>query len=235
MNNFANLASILINSIFIENILLAYFLGMCSFLAVSKRIDTAMGLGQAVVFVLLLTAPINWLINQYVLLPGALGFLGLPDIDLQFLRLITFISVIAAIVQLVEMVIEKVSPALYMSLGIFLPLIAVNCAILGVSLFMVEREYVLSETVVYSIGSGMGWWLAIVAMAGIREKITYSHIPKGLEGLGITMITTGLMSIGFMCFAGINLTAKESDDSNLYNEEKTDMYFMEQKNDVIYK
>jgi len=235
MSNFANLTSILINSIFIENILLAYFLGMCSFLAVSKRIDTAMGLGQAVVFVSLLTAPINWLINQYVLLPGALEFLGLPDVDLQFLRLITFISVIAAVVQLVEMVIEKVSPALYMSLGIFLPLIAVNCAILGISLFMVEREYLLSETVVYSIGSGMGWWLAIVAMAGIREKITYSHIPKGLEGLGITMITTGLMSIGFMCFAGINLTAKESDDSTLYNEEKTNMFFMERKNDVIYK
>lgn len=235
MSNFANLTSILINSIFIENILLAYFLGMCSFLAVSKRIDTAMGLGQAVVFVSLLTAPINWLINQYVLLPGALEFLGLPDVDLQFLRLITFISVIAAVVQLVEMVIEKVSPALYMSLGIFLPLIAVNCAILGISLFMVEREYLLSETIVYSIGSGMGWWLAIVAMAGIREKITYSHIPKGLEGLGITMITTGLMSIGFMCFAGINLTAKESDDSTLYNEEKTNMFFMERKNDVIYK
>lgn len=235
MSNFANLTSILINSIFIENILLAYFLGMCSFLAVSKRIDTAMGLGQAVVFVSLLTAPINWLINQYVLLPGALEFLGLPDVDLQFLRLITFISVIAAVVQLVEMVIEKVSPALYMSLGIFLPLIAVNCAILGISLFMVEREYLLSETIVYSIGSGMGWWLAIVAMAGIREKITYSHIPKGLEGLGITMITTGLMSIGFMCFAGINLTAKESDDSTLYNEEKTNMFFMERKNDVIYR
>jgi Na+-transporting NADH:ubiquinone oxidoreductase subunit E len=229
-----NLISIFISSIFIENILLAYFLGMCSFLAVSKRVDTAMGLGQAVVFVLVLTAPINWIINQYLLLPGALAFVGLPNVDLQFLQFITFISVIAAVVQLVEMIIEKFSPSLYMSLGIFLPLIAVNCAILGVSLFMVEREYSLVETVVYSAGSGIGWWLAIVAMASIREKITYSNVPEGLEGLGITMITTGLMSIGFMCFAGINLVNEESDNPALYDEEKNSIDFMEQNNDNIY-
>lgn len=235
MYSLTNLVSILINSIFIENILLAYFLGMCSFLAVSKRVDTAMGLGQAVFFVLVLTAPINWIITQYVLLPGALTAVGLPDVDLLFLKSITFISVIAAIVQLVEMGIEKFSPSLYMSLGIFLPLIAVNCAILGVSLFAIEREYSLIETIVYSIGSGIGWWLAIIAMASIREKISYSHIPKGLEGLGITMITTGLMSIGFMCFSGISLNVEEKDDLKLYNEDKTNVYFMEQKNDVIYR
>jgi Na+-transporting NADH:ubiquinone oxidoreductase subunit E len=162
-------------------------------------------------------------------LPGALTGIGLPDVDLQFLRLITFISVIAAVVQLVEMSMEKFSPSLYMSLGIFLPLIAVNCAILGVSLFMVEREYFLSETIIYSAGSGIGWWLAIVAMASIREKITYSHIPEGLEGLGITMITTGLMSIGFMCFAGINLFKEAEESPALYNEEKNVIDIKEQR------
>jgi Na+-transporting NADH:ubiquinone oxidoreductase subunit E len=198
-------------SIFIENILLANFLGMCSFLAVSKRVDTAMGLGIAVVFVLTITGPVNWCINQFLLAPGALSWLGadFADYDLSFLRFICFIAVIAAMVQLVEMIIEKSSPALYNALGIFLPLIAVNCAILGGSLFIVEREYDFAESVVFSASSGVGWWLAIVAMAAIREKLTYSHMPKGMEGLGITMVTTGLMAMGFMCFAGINLKKEE--------------------------
>jgi Na+-transporting NADH:ubiquinone oxidoreductase subunit E len=208
LSEIGHLLSILTTAIFIQNILLAYFLGMCSFLAVSKRIDTAMGLGIAVIFVLSLTAPINWLINTYFLLPNALSWAGLPQVDLSFLRFITFIAVIAAVVQLVELVIEKFSQKLYVSLGIFLPLIAVNCAILGVSLFMAEREYNFLETFVFSLGSGIGWWLAIVGMASIREKISSSKIPKGLEGLGITMITTGLMAIGFMCFGGINLEKK---------------------------
>jgi len=185
---------------------------MCSFLAVSKRVDTAMGLGIAVTFVLCITAPINWIINDQFLVPNALAKYGLINTDLSFLRLIIFISVIAAVVQLVEMIIEKFSPTLYMSLGIFLPLIAVNCAILGVSLFMVEKEYTFIETVVFSIGSGIGWWIAILAMACIRDKISYSNIPNGLEGLGITMITTGLMAMGFMCFGGISLTASENVD-----------------------
>lgn len=206
MEEIINLLGIATTAIFIQNILLANFLGMCSFLAVSKRVDTAMGLGIAVVFVLTLTAPINWLIQTYLLAPGALSWAGLPEVDLSFLTFITFISVIAAVVQLVEMLIEKLSPKLYVSLGIFLPLIAVNCAILGVSLFMVERAYTLIETVVFAAGSGIGWWLAIISMAAIREKLTYSNVPPGLEGLGITMIMTGLMSIGFMCFAGISLT-----------------------------
>lgn len=208
ISEIGHLLSILTTAIFIQNILLAYFLGMCSFLAVSKRIDTAMGLGIAVTFVLALTAPINWLLNTYLLLPGALSWAGLPEVDLSFLRFISFISVIAAVTQLVELVIEKFSPKLYVSLGIFLPLIAVNCAILGVSLFMAERGYNLLETIVFAIGSGIGWWLAIIGMASIREKISCSKIPKGLEGLGITMITTGLMAIGFMCFGGINLEKK---------------------------
>lgn len=193
-------------SIFIENILLAYFLGMCSFLAVSKRVDTAMGLGFAVIFVLGITAPVNWAINEYLLQPGALAWAGMPNLDLSFLRFVTFIAVIAAMVQLVEMIIEKVSAELYNALGIFLPLIAVNCAILGVSLFLVERQYNFAQSTVFGVSSGIGWWLAIIAMAAIREKLTYSKVPKGLEGLGITMITTGLMAMGFMCFAGINLT-----------------------------
>jgi Na+-transporting NADH:ubiquinone oxidoreductase subunit E len=230
-----HLLGIFITSIFIENILLAYFLGMCSFLAVSKRVDTAMGLGAAVIFVLTITAPINWIIYQYILIPGALSVFGLPNIDLTFLKLITFISVIAAVVQLVEMIIEKISPALYMSLGIFLPLIAVNCAVLGVSSFMVERDYNFIETVVYSIGSGIGWWLAIISMASIREKITYSNIPKNLEGLGITMITTGIMALGFMCFGGIDLLKEDSSNSNSYNEEKISMKFMEQNYDDIFR
>lgn len=205
----AHLLGIFTTSIFIQNILLAYFLGMCSFLAVSKRIDTAMGLGIAVTFVLVITAPLNWLINEFFLLPNALSWAGL-DVDLSFLRFICFIATIAAIVQLVEIIIEKVSPSLYMALGIFLPLIAVNCAILGVSLFMAERQYDFIESVVFALGSGMGWWLAIIGMAAIRDKIATSNIPKNLEGLGITMITTGLMAIGFMCFGGINLEKKDS-------------------------
>ena len=206
------LLAIATTSIFIENILLAYFLGMCSFLAVSKKVSTAMGLGIAVIFVLGITAPINWAINEYLLAPDALEWAGMKGTDLSFLRFITFIAVIAALVQLVEMIIEKMSPALYNALGIFLPLIAVNCAILGVSLFLVEREYGFAESTVFGLSSGVGWWLAIIAMAAIREKIEYSNVPKGLEGLGITMITTGLMAMGFMCFAGINLK-KEEDPS----------------------
>jgi len=233
--NLNHLLGIFITSIFIENILLAYFLGMCSFLAVSKRVDTAMGLGIAVVFVLTITAPINWVIYQYILIPGALTSFGLPNIDLTFLKLITFISVIAAVVQLVEMVIEKFSPSLYMSLGIFLPLIAVNCAVLGVSSFMVERDYNLMETIIYSIGSGIGWWLAIISMASIREKLLYSNIPKNLEGLGITMITTGIMALGFMCFGGIDLMKENKENLNSSYEEKISMKFMEQKNDFIFR
>ncbi|MCP4503345.1 MAG: NADH:ubiquinone reductase (Na(+)-transporting) subunit E [Deltaproteobacteria bacterium] len=211
------LLSLATTSIFIENILLANFLGMCSFLAVSKKVDTAMGLGVAVVFVCAITAPVNWALNEFFLAPGALAWLS-PDLakeDLSFLRFISFIAVIAALVQLVEMIIEKVSSSLYNALGIFLPLIAVNCAILGVSLFLVEREYSLVESTVFGISSGLGWWLAIAAMAAIREKLTYSKMPPGLEGLGITMITTGLMAMGFMCFAGINLKKEEveSDDA----------------------
>lgn len=205
-----DLLALATTSIFIENILLAYFLGMCSFLAVSKRVDTAMGLGIAVVFVLSITAPVNWAINEYLLNPGALAWAGLPQTDLSFLRFVTFIAVIAAMVQLVEMVIEKVSAELYNALGIFLPLIAVNCAILGVSLFLVERDYGFAESTVFGASSGIGWWLAIVAMAAIREKLNYSKVPPGLEGLGITMITTGLMAMGFMCFAGINLKREKS-------------------------
>ncbi|MEM7494672.1 MAG: NADH:ubiquinone reductase (Na(+)-transporting) subunit E [Myxococcota bacterium] len=205
MATVTHLLSIATTAIFIENIVLAYFLGMCSFLAVSKRVDTAMGLGLAVIFVLGITAPLNWLINHFLLQPGALAWAGLPEADLSFLSFICFIAVIAAVVQLVEMVIEKFSPGLYNALGIFLPLIAVNCAILGVSLFMAKRDYTLAETTVFGVASGVGFWLAILALAAIREKLTYAKVPPGLEGLGITMITTGLMAIGFMCFAGINL------------------------------
>lgn len=196
-----------IKSIFIENMIFAYFLGMCSFLAVSKKVSTAVGLGAAVVFVLGITVPINWLINEYVLAEGALSWLGasFAEIDLSFLQLVMFIAIIAATVQLVEMVIEKFSPALYGSLGIFLPLIAVNCAILGGSLFMGQRGYTLSEAAVYGASSGVGFLLAIVALAAIREKLKYSNVPDGLKGLGITMLITGLMGIAFMSFMGIEL------------------------------
>jgi len=196
-----------IKSIFIENMVFAYFLGMCSFLAVSKKVSTAMGLGLAVVFVLTITVPVNWLLQKYILSEGALSWLGadFASIDLTFLQFIMFIAIIAALVQLVEMIIEKVSPALYGSLGIFLPLIAVNCAILGGSLFMVQRDYLLSEAVVYGFGSGIGWLLAIVALAAIRERLKYSNVPDGLKGLGITMLITGLMGVAFMSFMGIAL------------------------------
>jgi Na+-transporting NADH:ubiquinone oxidoreductase subunit E len=200
-----NLISLFVESIFVNNILLAYFLGMCSFLAVSKRVDTAIGLGAAVIFVLVITVPVNWVIYHYLLAPGALTWAGLPDVDLSFLGFISYIAVIAALVQLVEMIIDRYSPALYSALGIFLPLIAVNCAILGASLFMVEREYNFAESAVFGLGSGVGFALAIAAMAAIREKLRYSHIPEGLRGLGITMLITGLMAMAFMSFSGISL------------------------------
>ncbi|MEM7589578.1 MAG: NADH:ubiquinone reductase (Na(+)-transporting) subunit E [Myxococcota bacterium] len=209
MQTAAHLLSIATTAIFIENILLAYFLGMCSFLAQSERVDKAMGLGLAVVFVLTITAPINWALNHYLLREGALAWLGLPEVDLSFLTFICFISVIAATVQMVEMLMEKFHPRLHSALGIFLPLIAVNCAILGVSLFMDKRDYTFAETLVFGFGSGVGFWLAILAMASIREKIACSDIPKNLQGLGITMIITGLMAMGFMCFGGIKLVKEQ--------------------------
>lgn len=190
-----------IKSIFIDNMVFAYFLGMCSYLAVSKKVSTALGLGLAVVFVLTITVPVNWLIQEYVLKEGAL----IEGVDLSFLQFIMFIAVIASMVQLVEMIIEKVSPSLYGSLGIFLPLIAVNCAILGSSLFMVPRDYNLAEATVFGFSSGIGWFLAIIALAAIRERLKYSNVPAPLRGLGITMIITGLMGIAFMSFMGIKL------------------------------
>lgn len=203
-----NLLNIFIKSIFVDNMVFAFFLGMCSFLAVSKTVKTSVGLGIAVVFVLFITIPINYLIEKYLLKKGALIWLGegFADVDLSFLTFMIFIAIIAAIVQLVEMVIEKFSPALYNSLGIFLPLIAVNCAILGGSLFMQEREYqTLAEATVFGLGSGIGWMLAIVGIAAIREKMRYSNVPDPLKGLGITFILTGLMAIAFMGFMGIKL------------------------------
>ncbi|WP_420580327.1 NADH:ubiquinone reductase (Na(+)-transporting) subunit E [Reichenbachiella sp.] len=199
--------NIFIKSAFIDNMVFAYFLGMCSFLAVSKKVSTGLGLGAAVIFVLTITVPINWLLQEYVLKEGALVWLNssFETIDLSFLQFIMFIAIIAAMVQLVEMIIEKVSPALYGSLGIFLPLIAVNCAILGASLFMVQRDYTIVEATAYGAGSGFGWFLAIIALAAIREKLKYSNVPNGLKGLGITMILTGLMGIAFKSFIGIVL------------------------------
>jgi Na+-transporting NADH:ubiquinone oxidoreductase subunit E len=202
------LANIFVKSIFIENMIFAYFLGMCSYLAVSKTVKTSMGLGIAVIFVLGITVPIDFLINKYLLSEGALAWVSPAwgELDLSFLSFIMFIAVIASMVQLVEMVVEKFSPALYNSLGIFLPLIAVNCAILGGSLFMQEREYeTLAEATVFGLGSGVGWLLAIIAIAAIREKIRYSQVPAPLRGLGITFIITGLMGIAFMAFMGIEL------------------------------
>ena len=196
-----------IKAIFVENILLAYFLGMCSFLACSKKVDTAIGLGFAVIFVLTITLPVNWAIHHFLLREGALHWVpgaDLSKLDLSFLNFI-FIATIASMVQLVEMILDKFFPALYHALGIFLPLITVNCAILGGSLFMVEREYGALESTVYGFSSGIGWLLAIASMAAIRKKLRYSHLPDGLKGLGITMIMTGLMAMAFMCFAGINL------------------------------
>ncbi|CDN31489.1 Na(+)-translocating NADH-quinone reductase subunit E [Mucinivorans hirudinis] len=206
-----NLLSIFVKSIFIDNMVFAFFFGMCSYLAVSKTVKTSMGLGLAVIFVLVVTVPINYLLNEYVLQPGALAWISpdLADVDLNFLSFIIFIAVIASIVQLVEMVVEKFAPALYSSLGIFLPLIAVNCAILGGSLFMQERAGTVYtniwEAIAFALGSGIGWWLAIIGIAAIREKLAYSHIPAPLKGLGITFIVTGLMGMAFMIFMGIQL------------------------------
>ena len=203
-----NLVNIFVKSIFIDNMIFAFFLGMCSYLAVSKTVKTAMGLGIAVTFVLVITVPVNYLMEEYLLKKGALAWLGdsFAGVDLSFLSFIMFIAVIAAITQLVEMIIEKFSPSLYNSLGIFLPLIAVNCAIMGASLFMQEREYEnIAEATTFGLGSGIGWWLAIVALAAIREKMRYSNVPAPLRGLGITFILTGLMGIAFMSFLGIKL------------------------------
>lgn len=200
--------NIFVKSIFVDNMVFAYFLGMCSYLAVSKTVKTSVGLGFAVIFVLGITVPIDYLINKYLLAPGALQWLGseFADVNLSFLSFIMFIAVIASMVQLVEMIVEKFSPALYNSLGIFLPLIAVNCAILGGSLFMQEREYPnIVQAVSFGLGSGVGWFLAIVGIAAIREKIRYSNVPEPLKGLGITFIITGLMGIAFMSFLGIEL------------------------------
>lgn len=203
-----NLLNIFVKSIFVENMVFAFFLGMCSFLAVSKTVKTAIGLGIAVIFVLGITTPVNYILENYVLKKGALTWISenFADVDLSFLTFIVFIAVIAAIVQLVEMVIEKYSPSLYNSLGIFLPLIAVNCAILGGSLFMQEREYqTFAEATVFGLGSGVGWMLAIIGIAAIREKLRYSNVPDPLKGLGITFIVTGLMAIAFMGFMGITI------------------------------
>ncbi|MBL4584952.1 MAG: NADH:ubiquinone reductase (Na(+)-transporting) subunit E [Pseudomonadales bacterium] len=199
------LLAIFIQAVFVENMALAFFLGMCTFIALSKKIDAAIGLGIAVIVVQLITVPVNNLIFKYLLQPGALTWAGFPDVDLSFLGFLSYIGVIAAIVQILEMFLDKYVPALYNALGVFLPLITVNCAILGASLFMVERDYNLSESVVYGVGAGVGWALAIAALAGVREKLKYSDVPKGLEGLGITFITVGLMSLGFMSFGGIAL------------------------------
>lgn len=199
--------SLLVRSIFIENMALAAFLGMCTFLAISKKVEAAIGLGVAVIVVLAITVPVNNVLYTYLLAEGALSWVS-PEyatVDLSFLGLITFIGVIAAIVQILEMVLDKFFPALYNALGVFLPLITVNCAIMGASLFMVERDYAFGESVVYGIGSGIGWALAIAALAGIREKLKYSDVPAGLQGLGITFITVGLMSLGFMSFGGISI------------------------------
>jgi Na+-transporting NADH:ubiquinone oxidoreductase subunit E len=200
--------SLFVKSIFVDNMIFAYFLGMCSYLAVSKNVKTASGLGVAVIFVLLVTLPINYLLNVYVLNPGALKWLdpSLANVDLSFLSFIIFIAVIAAITQIVEMVVEKFAPALYSALGIYLPLIAVNCAILGGSLFMQQRDFAnLGEATVYSLGSGIGWAFAIVTLAAIREKMAYGNVPAPLKGLGITFITVGLMGMAFMTFMGISL------------------------------
>ena len=216
-----------IKSIFIENMIFAYFLGMCSYLAVSKKVKTAMGLGLAVAFVLLITVPMNWLLQEYVLKEGAI----IEGVNLGFLQFIMFIATIAAMVQLVEMIIEKFSPSLYGSLGIFLPLIAVNCSILGSSLFMVSRDYTLVEATVFGFSSGLGWLLAIVALAAVRERLKYSDVPKPLRGLGITMFVTGLMGMAFMSFMGIKLDGKE--ESEKASEEKVKIEIKEPKKNNI--
>ena len=200
--------SLATKAIFIENILLAYFLGMCSFLALSNKVETASGIGKAVIFVNAITVPLNWIIKTYLLDPGALSWTGISafsEVNLSFLTFIAFIATIAAAVQLVEMVMDRFSPSLYNKLGIFLPLIAVNCAILGSSIFMQQRDYTFFEAIVFAVKSGFGWYLAILTMSTIRYKLRYSNIPKGLRGLGITMILTGLLAIAFLSFSGINL------------------------------
>lgn len=205
---FEHYLSLMIRAVFVENMALAFFLGMCTFIAISKKIETSLGLGIAVVVVMLITVPVNNLILHNLLGEGALAWTGVPalqKLDLRFLGLLSYIGVIAAMVQILEMVLDKYVPALYNALGIFLPLITVNCAILGASLFMVERDYNFTESVVYGAGAGIGWALAIVLLAGIREKLKYSDVPDGLKGLGITFITVGLMSLGFMSFSGVQL------------------------------
>ncbi len=197
--------SLAVKAIFVENMALAFFLGMCTFLAISKKVQTALGLGIAVIVVLAITTPVNNLIYNHLLREGALAWAGYPEVDLSFLGYISYIGVIAAIVQILEMFLDKFVPALYNALGVFLPLITVNCAIMGAALFMVERDYTFSESVVYGVGAGVGWALAITALAGIREKLKYSDVPAGLRGLGITFITVGLMSLGFMSFSGVQL------------------------------
>jgi Na+-transporting NADH:ubiquinone oxidoreductase subunit E len=200
-----HLISLFIRSVFIENMALAFFLGMCTFLAVSKKIETAIGLGISVTFVQAITVPANNLVYQYLLRDGALAWAGFPEVDLSFLGFLSYIGIVAAIVQILEMFLDKFVPSLYNALGIFLPLITVNCAILGGALLMVERDYNFSESVIYGIGSGFGWALAIAAMAGIREKLKYSDVPKGLQGLGVTFVTAGLMALGFMSFGGMSI------------------------------
>ena len=205
---FEHYLSLMIRAIFVENMALAFFLGMCTFIAISKKIETSLGLGIAVIVVMIITVPVNNLILHNLLGEGALAWTGVPaleKLDLRFLGLLSYIGVIAAMVQILEMVLDKYVPALYNALGIFLPLITVNCAILGASLFMVERDYDFTESVVYGAGAGIGWALAIVLLAGIREKLKYSDVPDGLKGLGITFITVGLMSLGFMSFSGVQL------------------------------
>ncbi|WP_415884510.1 NADH:ubiquinone reductase (Na(+)-transporting) subunit E [Neptuniibacter sp. QD29_5] len=199
------LISLAVKAIFVENMALAFFLGMCTFLAISKKVQTSLGLGIAVVVVLAITTPVNNLIFNLLLREGALAWAGYPEVDLSFLGYISYIGVIAAMVQILEMFLDKYVPALYNSLGVFLPLITVNCAIMGAALFMVERDYTFGESVVYGVSAGIGWALAITALAGIREKLKYSDVPEGLRGLGITFITVGLMSLGFMSFSGVSL------------------------------
>ena len=194
-----------VRAVFIENMALVFFLGMCTFIAISKKIETSFGLGIAVIVVLTITVPVNNLIYQYLLADGALAWAGMPEVDLSFLGFLSYIGVIAAIVQILEMFLDKYVPVLYNALGVFLPLITVNCAILGAALFMVNRDYSFGESVVYGFGSGVGWALAIVVLAGIREKMKYSDVSEGLRGLGITFVTVGLMSLGFMSFGGISL------------------------------
>lgn len=201
----AEYVNLFVQAAFVENLALAFFLGMCTFLAVSKRVETALGLGLAVIVIQVITVPVNYLIYTYLLKEGALAWAGLPNVDLSFLGLVSYIGMIAALVQILEMTLDRYFPALYNALGIFLPLITVNCAILGGTLFMVERNYDFGESMVFGLGSGAGWALALIGLAGIREKLNYSDVPEGLQGLGITFIIVGLMSLSFMGFSGISL------------------------------